>query len=1196
MEIDGRRLEAAIPGRQPRTLLAYLVLHRRRPVRREELIEILWPDAPPASPEGALSTIVSRLRSVVGRETVAGRSELRLALPADALIDFECALDAIECAEQALERGAWQDATSWADDALSVARRGFLADVEAGWAEDERRRLDEVHLRALECRAASGLALGGSHLSATERAARQLIEAAPYRETGHRFLMQALADRGCVAEALRVFDGVRVLLQEQLGVAPSAGLRTLHERLLNEPEPGAAREHDDPPAVPLRRTPRAGSAGGLPQPLALPPAFATRDGEEFVGRDEDFGRLWDLYEQARSGTGRVAFVHGEPGIGKTRLCRELACRAWRDGAVALYGRCDEEPLVSHQPFVEALGHYVAACPLAQLAAHVGLGSGELRRLIPELAERLPALAQPMHGDRDGERYRLFAAVVALLRRAAETSPVVLVLDDLHWSETSTLLLLRHLARHIRPTALLVLATYRDAEVQPGHPLRDTLADLGGDPGCERLALGALDVAAVGDLVRSHAGEQAPELVRMLYDESEGNPFFVGEILRHLTESGRLSADGQPHVHGRRLTDLGIPEGVDRVIGRRIARLGQRTQAVLATASVSGRTFEFAVLERLSGPEQDDLLDALDEAVHARLIEEMPDGAGRYSFTHALIRETVYAGLMQTRRALLHRRIAVALEEIHAADPAARSAELAHHFAHAGAPGDIAKAIAYATRAGETALAGLAYEQAAAHFRDAVRLLGGAEPPAQAARRCDLLIAQGEAERRAGDATYRRTLLDGARLAQQLDDPDRLARAALANNRGFFSAAADVDTERVAVLDGALAAHGVHDSATRASLLAQLAVELVPDPDWRRRSQLSDEALAMARRVGDPTTLARTLNQRYVALWGPRTLPERLANAREAGALAKGLDDHVLSFQCARFGAHAAMEDGNLELADRLLEDAREVAEQLEQPIIQWYYAVTRAKRESISAAPGAAEKLVRDAADLGQRIGQPDAALWRSIGLFVTRLLQGTLVWATSCPVDVARPAAETDTHIAPSRSAELLTVALRAATASETGHLTDARASFETLMCDDLVDLPHGWTALAVPAVAAVACGRLGDVRRARTLVVMLEPYAGRFVDAGPAWFGAVSHHLAGLATTLGELDDADARFAEGARTYAALGAGAWLTRLRLDWVRMLLARGDLGRARALLADVIATAQTDGLPELEHAAASLLGMAALGR
>ncbi len=914
-----------------------------------------------------------------------------------------------------------------------------------------------------------------------------------------------------------------------------------------------------------------------------------------MGREEHLKRLWRLYEQARAGARRVAFVRGEPGIGKTRLATELALRAHADGAVVLYGRCDEEPLLPHQPFVEALSHYVAACPLAELAGQVGPDSGELRRLVPELAERLLDLAPPLAGDPQGERYRLFQSVTALLCQAAEARPVVLVLDDLHWADKPTLLLLKQLARCPRATPLLVLGTYREADVEPGDPLSVMVADVGRESGFERLLLGSLDTAAVAMLVRAHAGDQAPELTTMVCEDTEGNPFFIVEMLRHIAESGAVQGERGQRASEPRLGQVGIPEGVKDVIGRRIARLGHDARQVLAMASVCGRDFQLAVLEQTSELDEDRLVETLEEAMRARVIEEVPGVVGRYTFTHTLIRETIYGGLSATRRGLLHRRVGASLEQIHAADLDGHRAALAHHFAQSGSAGDRGKAIEYAARAGDSAVAQLAYEQAAARYRLAVSLIETVELPGGQATRCDLVIAQGAAERQAGDPAYRETLLDGARLAQALGDAERLARAALANNRGFFSAAAGVDRERVAVLDAALDAHGVYDSATHAMLLSQLALELVPDPDWQRRAHLSDEALAMARRVGDPMTLARTLNFRYVALWGPRTLPERLANTREATMLADRLEDPLLSFQAARFGSHAAMEAGDLALADRLLERAHARAEQLGQPIIHWYLAVTRAKRTSISGSTAEAEQLAHDAFELGRRVGQPDARLWLVIQLFVTGLLQRTLAASQSTAVEAARIGVlDTGDAATPSRSIPSLVDALQAATACEVGRIDDARARFDVLMGNELSDLPYDWTALVIPAVASVACVLLGDVRRARTLYAMLEPYAGQFVDGGPSWFGATTHHLANLATALGRFDEADAHFTDAADAYAALGAGAWLIRARLDWARMLLIRrigADVRRAQELLGEALAGAQDLGLIDVECTAASLLSI-----
>ena len=512
------------------------------------------------------------------------------------------------------------------------------------------------------------------------------------------------------------------------------------------------------------------------------------------------------------------------------------------------------------------------------------------------------------------------------------------------------------------------------------------------------------------------------------------------------------------------------------------------------------------------------------------------------------------------------------------------------------------------------MAQLAYEQAATYYRQAASLIETGTLPRQR-QRCDLVIAQGEAERRAGDPAYRTTLLDGARLAQELGDADRLARAALLNNRGFFSHVLGVDRERVAVLEAAIAAQGSGDVSVRASLTAMLACELVADADWPRRTKLTDDALAMARRSGDPMTLLRTLNHRYTALWGPRTLPERLANCREANELAalaqepraaavvgRAEMDNRLSlgvvcqaFHAADFGAHAAMEAGDLALADRRLERAEALADQLGQPVLHWYLAVARAKRTSITDSPDEAETLTRAALAAGRSARQTDAFGWFINQFLVVQFLGGSLGSGRPNLLKAAEIGTPFDGRDEPtvSRSTPTLVRAAHVLTLCEAGRTGDARGRFDDLMRNELRDLPHDWTTLAIPAIASVACARLGDARRAERLYAMLEPHASQFVDNGVSWFGATTHHLAQLATTLGRLDEADARFAEAIGAYERLAAASWLARAQLDWARALMARRadhDVEHASELLSRALSSAQDLTLATVERESASLLG------
>ena len=423
----------------------------------------------------------------------------------------------------------------------------------------------------------------------------------------------------------------------------------------------------------------------------------------------------------------------------------------------LYGRCDEEPLLAHQPFVEALRHYVRHCPAQLLSAQVQLISGELRRVVPELAERVPELSDPLPGDPDGARHRLFEAVAAFLTEAARQRPLVLLLDDLQWADEATLLLLKYVARYPGDARLLIVGTYRDTDVDRAHPLSSVLATLEREQLAERLSLGRLDENAVYELVGWHTGERAPaDLRRMVFEETQGLAFFVVEVSRHLSDA----ANDAPAASAP--TRLTLPDGVKELVRRRLARLGPGCSRVLEAAAVLGSAFAFETLERLCDAGEDELIDALERAVRSQLLTEPAHGDGRYAFSHALIRDVLYGSLGYTRRARLHRRAAAAIEAARAGGELP-FAELAHHLEQAGAPDDLDRALEYEELAAGESLALLAYEQAAEHLRRALDLLGRRGAAEQAARRCDLTIALGEAERMAGEARHRETLLQAARL-------------------------------------------------------------------------------------------------------------------------------------------------------------------------------------------------------------------------------------------------------------------------------------------------------------------------------------------------------------------------------------------------------------------------------------------------
>src|SRR5688572_6534295 len=585
-------------------------------------------------------------------------------------------------------------------------------------------------------------------------------------------------------------------------------------------------------------------AAQSPVPL---PTFLTDIGKIFVGRDGDLDRLGQLWKEAAAGERRVAFLAGEPGVGKTRLAAELARHVHDDGATVLAGRCDEDLGVPYQPFVEALRHFVDHAP--DLGERLGRYGGELARLVPELGDRAPGLAAPIRSDPEMERYRLFDAVAAWLTATSSEEPVFLVLDDLQWAAKPTLLLLRHLIRS-GGGRILVLGTYRDTELTHDHPLVELVADLRREGGVERLSITGLDDVGVAAMVEQAAGQALDEsglaLARAVHEETEGNPFFVREVLRHLAETGAVQRQKGSWTTRLSVDQLGIPEGVREVVGRRLARLSADTNQALRVAAVVGPEFELGVVQVAGELSEEKLLAAIDEAAAARVVTEV--SATRFRFAHALVRATLYESLTTARQVVLHRKTAEAIETIHQAALDDYLPTLAHHWAKASAPvADITRAVEYARRAGDRALAQLANDEAARYYASGVDLLDSGGADADDPRRVDLLIGRGEAQRRAGDEGYRNTLLDAAEIARRLGDGSALARAALANSLGdIWTRAFEVDAGRIEMLEGALAAAGDADARLRARLLATLGLELFWHPDANRRLSFAAEALAIAR--------------------------------------------------------------------------------------------------------------------------------------------------------------------------------------------------------------------------------------------------------------------------------------------------------------------------------------------------------------
>jgi len=492
------------------------------------------------------------------------------------------------------------------------------------------------------------------------------------------------------------------------------------------------------------------ASGENPLPVDDANVLDSLAGGVFVGRQREMGELKVALEEALSGRGKLVTLIGEPGIGKTRTAQELATYAGLRGAQVLWGRCyEEQGMPPYWPWVQAIRSYVRERDPEQLRSEMGSGAADIAEVVSDVKERLPDLpAPPQLESPEQARFRLFDSITAFLKSAAQKQPLVLVLDDLHWADKPSLLLLQFVVSELASGGrVLLVGTYRDVELSRQHPLAETLGELTRERRFQRVLLRGLTHQDVERFIQIATGIAPPSgLVQSVFAHTEGNPLFVTEVVRLLVQEGELT---QERATGRDSWSVRIPEGVREVIGRRLNRLSARCNETLTIASVIGREFTLNQLKPLIDDlTEDRLLEILEEALAARVIEELPHAVGRYQFTHALIQETLIQELSLSRRMRLHAHIAQTLEELYGASAEAHAAELAHHFSEAEALLGTEKLVHYSVLAGAKALASYAWEEALGHVQRALAGKGvpltGLEP-AKDAESAALLYSLGRAQ-------------------------------------------------------------------------------------------------------------------------------------------------------------------------------------------------------------------------------------------------------------------------------------------------------------------------------------------------------------------------------------------------------------------------------------------------------------------
>jgi DNA-binding CsgD family transcriptional regulator len=869
----------------------------------------------------------------------------------------------------------------------------------------------------------------------------------------------------------------------------------------------------------------------LPGSLRHTPAYA------FVGRARELAALRALLPRAPGEGGRVALVSGEPGAGKTRLARELAAALAEDGVVVLSGACDAAVRVPYRPFLEALDQLVRQSAGEQLE---GVSARELARLLPNVEALAGEVEVPVSSDPDTARHRLHVAVADLLRTAARPSGVLLVLEDIHWADVPTLLLLRHLARVAGDARMLIVVSYRDIGEDAGSDLTETLVELRRNDGVTRVRVTGLSAEEIGEFARANSGvEPEPELARAITELSGGNAFLVTELWRELVETEALGeSDGLLRLQ-RPAGSLATPESVRAVVSQRLDRLSDSAATALETAAVVGPQFELATVRTATDLLERDLLDAIDEAERNGLISEIPSRGLAYRFSHELVRLAVIARLTALGRAEIHLHVAEALvSRDPVGDQTSRLAALAHHFAAAAPVGGTERAVQYSLRAARASGASLAFDESAEQLRTALGF--GIPDPAQAA---DTYLELGYANHRAGKALDALAAFDEtARLAREMDDPDLLARAAIATEEACWRPGMH-DAATVRLLQEAADALGTEDSELRTRVLGGLARSLFLHGQSLEAARAADESIAMARRRGDRRSLAQTL----AGAWSRGTSTPREINAMllEALQISEELDDSDLCTEVLGWlvPSYVALcdHDHARRVLGRLLAASRRQNQPFHLHVAEHYRSALALCDGDLSEADAAATRSY----EWSQLLTGRDASGAHGIQMFNIRREQGRL--AELAPV-VRLLADKSDGAWRPGLAALL----------AELGMTREAQHELaRTVLAELDRERRSHWSAALTYLTDATAS--IADVPAAERLYPELAAREGTNAMVGHlvACFGATDRYLGMLASVLGEWELAERHFEAAASLNRQLGARTWLAHTLCEHGRMLQERG---------------------------------------
>ena len=695
------------------------------------------------------------------------------------------------------------------------------------------------------------------------------------------------------------------------------------------------------------------ASGLTPVPQTDPAASTSADGRTpFVGRESEQAEAGRLLERAVAGHGGVLLIGGEPGVGKTRLAEEVLAEGRQRGALALTGRCYEtEGTPPFIPWVEMVERSAAIVPKASFREALGDAAPEVAKLVPELRRSFSDIPAPIELPPEQQRRYLFNSFLDFVRRGTQVTPQVWLIDDLHWADDSTLLLLQHVAQHASGIPLLIVGTYRDVDLEVARPLAKVLGAFTRQRLAHKVALRRLPETGVSEMLQALSGEAPPaDLTAAVYAETEGNPFFVEEVFQHLSDEGRLfDADGRWRAD-LRVEDLEVPEGVRLVIGQRVERLSPEARQILTVAAIVGRSFNLALLEALGDAEGDTLLAALEEAEAAKLIQTVSAGREvRWEFVHGLIRQTLASSLPLMRRQRAHLRVAEAMERVYGDNVEWHASDVAQHLYQAGMGADPDKTVRFLTLAGDQSLDAGAFDEALRQFEYALSVLEREGPPTEASLR----RKKGQSLRSIGRwAEAIEEWMQSLTIYEALKD--HTAIASLCWETAYLRLWNGQATEAVAVAKRGLAALGPTPSADRCRLLGisgwALGVSAEAAEAVMAGEAMRAESVAMAETLKEPSAHRGALFMSAWHYWISMRHAKQAAAALHAAELFRSAGDVWNTTEALANFQLAALSRGRLEDAARFDEETGPVAQRLGNIGAEFISRTVRSARDWLTTA------------------------------------------------------------------------------------------------------------------------------------------------------------------------------------------------------------------------------------------------------